>query len=63
MALCADSREDVTDLFLRNAPQEACVRQLRSSMGPPQPSVESIDPALAVEAEHGVPPVWFLSPA
>ncbi len=60
LALCAGSRDDVFDLFLANATQDACIAQLRSAMGDPQPSVESIAPEIVAQTEHGVPSVWFL---
>jgi hypothetical protein len=60
LALCADSRDDVTDVFLANGSQNDCIAVMRSAMGPPQPSVESIAPDVVARTEHGVPSVWFL---
>jgi hypothetical protein len=60
LALCADSRDDVTDVFLADGSQDDCIAAMRSAMGPPQPSVESIAPDVVAQTEHGVPSVWFL---
>ena len=60
LALCADSRDDVADVFLANGTQDECIAQLRSAMGDPQPSVELIAPEVVAQTEHGVPSVWFL---
>ena len=60
LALCADSRDDVSDVFLADGSQDDCVAVMRSAMGPPQPSVESIAPDIVAQTEHGVPSVWFL---
>ena len=60
IAMCADSRDDVTDVFLANGSQDACIAAMRTAMGPPQPSVELITPELVAQTEHGVPNVWFL---
>ena len=63
MALCADSRDDVTDVFLADGSQDKCIVVLRSEMGPPQPSVETIAPSIVAQAEHNVPSIWFLDPS
>jgi hypothetical protein len=60
MALCADSRDDVSAVFLANGSQERCIAQMRSAMGPPQPSLETIEPKVVAESEKWVPSVWFL---
>jgi hypothetical protein len=60
LALCADSRDDVMDVFFANGSQDECIAQMRSTMGPPQPSVETISPEVVAQTEHGVPSVWFL---
>jgi hypothetical protein len=60
LALCADSRDDVSDVFLADGSQDDCIAVMRSAMGPPQPSVESIAPDIVAQTEHGVPSVWFL---
>ena len=52
LALCADARDDVTDVFLAHGSQADCIAALRFAMGPPQPSVESIVPDVGA--------VWFL---
>src|SRR3954469_1946855 len=38
LALCADSRDDVTDVFLADGSQDDCIAAMRSAMGPPQTS-------------------------
>ena len=60
MALCPDSTDDVTDVFLSNGSQDECVARLRALMGPPQASVESIAPEIVAAAERRVPCIWFL---
>ena len=60
MALCADSWDDVTDVFLGNGSQDDCIAAMRLAMGPPQPSIDSIAPDIVAQTEHGVPSVWFL---
>jgi hypothetical protein len=57
MAICADSRDDVCDVFLAHGTQADCVAQLRSALGPPQPSVVEIAPEVAQRRD---PNVWFL---
>jgi hypothetical protein len=37
-----------------------CAAVLERSMGPPQPSIDAIDAAIADATDHGVPRVWFL---
>lgn len=60
LALCADSRDDVADVFWEDGSQEDCIAAMRSAMGAPQPSVESVAPEIVTRTEHGVPSVWFL---
>ena len=60
MAVCADARDDVTEVFLANGSQDACIAQLQSALGPPQASMDAIAPEIVAETEHGVPGVWFL---
>lgn len=60
IAICADSRDDVTDVFLANGSQDACIAAMRSAMGTPQSSVELVAPELITQAEHRVPDVWFV---
>jgi hypothetical protein len=50
----------VTDVFLANGSQDDCIAAMRSAMGPPQPSAESIASEIVAETEHGVPSVWFM---
>src|SRR5688500_15542938 len=54
LALCSDVFDDVSELFYANASQAQCVEQLRATMGPPQPSVETIAPDVIAQTEHGV---------
>ena len=60
MAICADSRDDVNDLFVANGSQAQCIDEMRKSMGPPERSVEWIEPRVVGYAEKGSPNVWFL---
>jgi len=60
LALCADSRDDVTDVFLAEGSLGDCIAAMRSAMGPPQSSVEWITQEVVAQTEHGVPSVWFL---
>jgi hypothetical protein len=60
LAMCADSRDDVTDVFLANGSQADCIAQMRSAMGAPQPSIESIGLEVIAQTAHGVPDVWFV---
>jgi len=59
MTLYADS-DHVDDLFWSGKTLADCVEFLRQKWGPPQPSVEEIDPHISSAAEHSVPMVWFL---
>jgi hypothetical protein len=63
LALCADSRDDVNDVFCANGSMADCIAKMRSVMGPPQASAEVIAPEIVVKAKHGVPSVWFLDGA
>src|SRR5437870_3919805 len=38
MAVCADARDDVSDVFLEKGSLADCIAQLKSAMGPPQTS-------------------------
>ena len=61
LAICSDARDDVADLiFYAGRSQDDCIGALRSAFGTPQPSVDSIAPSVAAQAEHGVPLIWFL---
>jgi hypothetical protein len=59
MALCADARDDVSDVFLENGSQAECIAQLKSAMGPPETSLDWVTPEVLVRREHGIPS-WFL---
>jgi hypothetical protein len=37
-----------------------CIEFMEGTWGPPQPSVEEIDPKVGAGAEHTVPQVWYL---
>jgi hypothetical protein len=58
-AICADSTEDVAEVFLEGGTQGDCVAKLRETLGRPQGSVEVIAPAVVAEAERRVPRVWY----
>jgi hypothetical protein len=60
LALCADSCDDVADVFHADGSQDDCIAMMRSAMGAPQPSVKSIAPDVVAQTEHGVPSVCFL---
>jgi len=60
MALCADSQDEPWDVFRAGGSQDECIAALRTALGPPQPSVDSIAPDVVAQVEHGVPSVWFL---
>ena len=60
MALYADS-DEVDGLFWDGRPLWECVERMEQKWGPPQASVENIDPSIAAAAEMYVPSsVWFL---
>ncbi len=59
LAYFADN-DHVDDLFWDGKPQEECIALLERMLGPPQPSLESIDPAVVKATARGVPSVWFL---
>jgi hypothetical protein len=59
MALYGDSCE-IDDLFWGGQSQWECIEFMERIWGPPQPSVEEIDPRIAEAAERTVPEVWFL---
>jgi hypothetical protein len=62
MALYHDS-DDINDLFWNGRSAKECFERMERIWGRPQLSVEAIDPRIAMEAEHGVPSVWFLERA
>jgi hypothetical protein len=55
----ADSCE-VDDLFWGGRSQWECIELMERMWGPPQRSVEEIEPQIAAAAEHTVPMAWFL---
>ena len=59
LALYADSCE-VDDLFWAGRTQWECVELMERMWGPPQWSVEEIDPKISLAAERTVPLGWFL---
>lgn len=61
MALYPDSGFVVEDFILDGLPTAwDCLEFLERHWGPPQPSVDEIDPRIAAETDHGVPQVWYL---
>ena len=60
MALSHDSTEQVHEIFWSGARQVDCVATLHSALGPPQPSIEAIEPRIAAMTERTVPDVWYL---
>lgn len=61
MAICADTlNDDANDRFNAGGSYEECVDALRTSLGPPQPSVDILSPDVVAEAKAGSPRVWFL---
>jgi hypothetical protein len=59
LALYADSCE-VDDLFWCRRTQSECIELMKQMWGPPQCSVEKIEPEVSLAAERTVPLVWFL---
>lgn len=60
MALHADS-DDVDELFLSGRAPWECVELMERMWGPPQGSVEDVDPSITAAAVMYLPsPVWFL---
>jgi hypothetical protein len=62
LALYADSCE-VDDLFWGGHSQWECIEWMERAWGPPQRSVDDINPKVALAAERDVPLVWFLESA
>jgi hypothetical protein len=60
MALSHDSIEQIHELFWSGARQGECVAALHAVLGPPQPSINAIDPHIAGMTERTVPEVWYL---
>jgi len=58
MAVCLDS-DEVDDLFWDGGHLRDCEGCMRDRWGPPQASIEWIDPAIVAAAETCPPPVWF----
>jgi hypothetical protein len=50
----------VNDLFWDGKAQEECIALLEQMCGPPQASIDLIDPKIARATEHGVPTVWYV---
>ena len=50
----------IYDARLEGATLDDCIAELRRRWGPPQKTVELINPAVVREADHRVPSVWFL---
>jgi hypothetical protein len=59
MALSHDSTERVHQIFWSGARQSECVAALQVALGPPQPSVDAIDPRIAAMTDRTVPDVWY----
>jgi hypothetical protein len=59
MALYADSCE-VDDLFWGGRTQWECIELMERLWGPPQRTIEEIEPQIAAAADRTVPLVWFL---
>lgn len=59
MALYADSSE-VDDLFWGGQSHWECIELMERLWGPPQPSVDEIDPCIVAATERTVPRMWFL---
>lgn len=60
IAICADNQDEVYDLFRAMGTQADCISSLKSSLGPPQPSVDEIAPGIVARAESAVPSVWYV---
>jgi hypothetical protein len=60
MALYVDS-DEADDLFWGGRPAWECVERMEQLWGPPQRSVEEVDPRIAAAAAMYVPgSLWFL---
>lgn len=51
--------EDVNNEFWEGRSYSTCLEQLNRTEGPPQPTIETIDPKIVRDCEHGVPAVWY----
>lgn len=60
MAICHDSTVEPEDAFVEGRSNAEVVESLHREIGPPQPTVTSIDMTIIRETEHGVPNVWYL---
>lgn len=60
LAITHDSVESVAEAFWSGATQSECIAGLEAELGPPQPSLDRIEPWIIAEAEHKVPRVWYL---
>jgi hypothetical protein len=59
MALYRDD-DLVGDAFFDSKPKSECIELMTQMWGPPQPSIESVDPKVVAETEHCPPAVWYL---
>jgi hypothetical protein len=59
LLICHD-RDDLAEDFLTNGNQQAAFERLWSALGPPQPTVDDIAPAVGAKAAHTVPDVWYV---
>jgi hypothetical protein len=60
MAISHDSNDNVQEIFWAGGTQSDCIAALQAEFGPPQPSIDAIDPRVVEMADHGVPEVWYL---
>jgi hypothetical protein len=62
MAITHDSLDSVEESFDSGATLDACAVVLRQTLGPPQPDVKNVDPAIVAATDRGVPDVWYWEP-
>jgi hypothetical protein len=58
MILFSDS-ESVDEVFWDGQNYAASLQRLTETEGQPQPMIETIDPQIVRDCEHGVPAVWY----
>jgi hypothetical protein len=59
MVLSHDCTERVHQIFWSGATQSECVATIHAALGPPQRSVDAIDPRITAMTERTVPDVWY----
>lgn len=60
MAITHDSTDVVHETFWGGATLDDCCATLEAALGPPQPTVDAVDPRVVSATQHRVPDVWYL---